>query len=64
MSQVMQEKVGAWLIEPGHTKQGLASMLGMTTQTLNNRLRGTYEWTWSEILTISKILGCTTEELT
>lgn len=39
-------------------------MLGMTTQTLNNRLRGTYEWTWSEILTISKILGCTTEELT
>lgn len=42
------EKVGAWLLIGGHTKQILAEKLGMSVGTLNNRLSGEFEWSWSE----------------
>lgn len=63
MNQSIQSKVGAWLLEPGRTKQELAGELGFTVQTLNNRLDGSREWSWKEIIQLARILGCTVEEL-
>lgn len=59
----INEKVGAWLLVQGHTKQSLASSLGMTPQTLNNRLDGTYDWTFNEVCSLADILGCKLDEL-
>lgn len=52
------EKVGAWLLIAGHTKQLLAEKLGMSVGTLNNRLSGEFEWSWSEVCQLAEIIGC------
>lgn len=52
------EKVGAWLLVAGNTKQLLAKQLGMSTGTLNNRLSGENEWTWNEVCRLADVLGC------
>lgn len=52
------EKVGAWLLIAGHTKQALAEKLGMSVGTLNNRLSGEFEWSWSEVCQLAEIIGC------
>lgn len=52
------EKVGAWLLTAGHTKQVLAEKLGMSVGTLNNRLSGEFEWSWNEVCQLSEIVGC------
>lgn len=59
----LNEKIGAWLLIPGHTKHELASLLGISHQTLNNRLDGTYDWQWSEIGTLAALLECPIESL-
>ena len=63
LNQSIQNKVGAWLLVRGRTKQELASELGFTVQTLNNRLDGSREWSWKEIIQLARILGCSIEEL-
>ena len=52
------EKVGAWLLKEGNTKTRLANALGVSVGTLNNRLSGDCEWTWSEVCALSDILEC------
>jgi DNA-binding XRE family transcriptional regulator len=63
MNQVIQDKIGVWLMQEDHSKQKLASELGFTVQTLKNRLDGTYEWSWNEMVTLAKILDCSITEL-
>ena len=52
------EKVGAWLLIGGHTKQILAEKLDISVGTLNNRLSGEFEWSWSEVCQLAEIIGC------
>lgn len=52
------EKVGAWLLTSGNTKQLLADKLGISVGTLNNRLSGEFEWSWNEVCTLAEIIGC------
>lgn len=52
------EKVGAWLVQKGNTKQLLAQQLGMSTVTLNKKLDGEVRWTWDEACALADILGC------
>ena len=63
MNQTMKDKIGAWLLDKNHTTQDLASQLDMSPQTLGNRLDGTFDWSWAEIVKLSKVLGCTPNEL-
>lgn len=63
LNESITKKVGAWLLEPKHTKRSLAASLGVSVATLNNRLKGRNGWTWSEISKLSDILACSTEEL-
>lgn len=53
-----KEKIGAWLLREGNTKALLASKLGISAGTLNNRLSGDCEWSWSEVCKLADILGC------
>lgn len=63
MSQTMQDRIGSWLLEKGHTKRGLAKELGISESTLANRLNGTHGWKWREIAALSQLLGCSVAEL-
>lgn len=63
MNQVIKTRVGAWLLERGHTKRSLAAELGMTTATLNNKLVGRYDWSWPQVIRLAEILGCTPDDL-
>lgn len=56
------EKVGAWLVQKGNTKQILANQLDMSTVTLNKKLDGDVRWTWDEVCSLADILGCELED--
>ena len=63
-TEAIRERVGAYLERDGETKKSIAHSLEMTTATLNNKLNGVTEFTMSEAIQLSKILGCTLSELT
>ena len=63
MTASMKTRIGAWLLEPGHTKTLLAELLGISLGTLANRLADTYSWSWAEIQTLCKVLDCTADDL-
>lgn len=62
-TQVINEKLGAWLLVDGHTRDQLAKELGMTRPTLFNRINGTAKWEWEEVVKVSKLVGCSLDEL-
>lgn len=59
----IKTRIGVWLLKPEHTKKELAFKLGMTPQTLTNRLDGTFPWRWSEVCALTEVIGCSLEEL-
>lgn len=63
-TEAIRERVGAYLERDGETKKMLAHSLDMSTTSLNNKLTGVTEFTVSEAIQLSKILGCTLSELT
>lgn len=54
----LAEKVGAWLLIKGNTKQKLADLIGCSVGTLNNHLAGVTDWSWSEVCALADALGC------
>ena len=62
-TQRINEKLGAWLLEEGHTRDQLAQELGMTRPTLANRLNGKAKWEWEEVILVSRLVGCTLNDL-
>lgn len=54
-NEIIREKLGAWLLDSDKTRGQLANEIGITRQTLVERLRGRTEWKWSEVLEISRI---------
>ena len=62
MQQKINEKLGAWFLA-GNSKSTLAEQLGITSQTLNNKINGSTKWYFSEVVTIAKLTGCTLDEL-
>lgn len=63
MSNIINEKLGAWLIENGNTQQKLAEEIGITRPTLRGRLYGKSKWEWDEVIEIARITGSTLNEL-
>ena len=58
----INEKIGAWLLVEGNTKQQLASALGISTVTLNKKLSGETEWLWSQVCMLADLFGCETTD--
>lgn len=52
------EKVGGWLQRPGNTKKKMAAELGITPDSLTNKLTGETLWLWLEVKKIASIIGC------
>lgn len=61
-SEPINRVLGAWLLDSGHTRDLLASKLGITRPTLNSRLK-IGGWSWVEVLRISDLTGVTPNEL-
>jgi len=59
----IKERVGAYLEREGKTKRWLADELGMTTVSLYSKLNGDTEFTFSQAIRLSEILGCTVNDL-
>ena len=62
-TQRINEKLGAWLLEEGHTRDMLAQELGMTRPTLANRLSNKASWEWEEVIKVSRLVDCSLDEL-
>ena len=52
------EKVGGWLQKSGNTKKKMAAELGITPDSLTNKLTRETPWLWNEVRTIALIIGC------
>lgn len=59
----INEKIGAWLLEKGHTQKGLAKILGISTVCLGDKLSGKTDWTWTQAKTLAEFFGCSLDEL-
>ena len=63
MNRVINEKLGAWLLVSGNTREKLADEIGITRPTLNGRLDGKSKWMWDEVVEVARITGCSLNEL-
>ena len=63
MTQQINEKIGAWLLENGNTREVLADKIGITRPTLNSRLSGESKWYWQEVVKVAEITKCSLNEL-
>jgi len=63
MNQVINEKIGAWLLVAGNTRDKLADFIGITRPTLASRLNGESRWYWEEVIKVSQLTGATLNEL-
>ena len=63
MTQIINEKLGAWLFVKGNTREKLADGLGITKLTLARRLVGDSAWKWAEVVRISEVTGVSLDEL-
>ena len=59
----IKERVGAYLEREGKTKRWLADSLNMSTVTLNAKLSGETEFSFSQAIRLSEILGCNVSDL-
>ena len=63
MNQIINEKLGAWLLMSGNTREKLADEIGITRPTLASRLNGESKWYWDEVIKVSQITGTSPNEL-
>ena len=63
MHRIINEKIGAWLLKNGNTREKLADEIGITRPTLASRLNGESKWRWEEVLKVSQITGASLNEL-
>lgn len=59
----IKQHITEYVRETGTTKDALADKLGISHGTFYNRLDGSRPWLFDEVLNLSKIVGCTIDEL-
>lgn len=55
--------IGYFMVEQKITREQMAKLLGMSTNSLRWKREGKKDWTWSEILRLSDITGKSPNEL-
>ena len=63
MTDRINEKLGAWLLQPGNDRDTLAERIGITLPTLRERLTGRNQLKWSEVIKVAEITDCSLDEL-
>ena len=61
-TQIINEKVGGLLLG-GMSRDNIAKELGMSRRTLTNRINGTAKWEFEEVLRLSRLVGCSLDDL-
>ncbi|AEB07379.1 putative phage repressor [Coriobacterium glomerans PW2] len=61
--EMIAEQVRLWLSKDGNSMDALAGKLNLSSADLQKKLSGKSEWYWSQVLTISEVLGCRLEDL-
>ena len=56
--------IADYLKSEGITREAMAQKLNMSSNSLRWKREGKYDWSWSEIIELSKLIGCTIDELT
>ena len=56
--------IGYYMADNKLTREQMSELIGMSTNTLRWKREGKSEWTLSEILKLSEIIGKTPDELT
>ncbi len=59
----LSEKVGEYAEKNGETKDSIADKLGISRSSFFNKLRGAYEFSFSEAYDLSRLLGISMDEL-
>ena len=62
-SKKLNTRINVYLAVNETTKDALAKELGMTRQTLHNKISGVSEFKLSEAVQLSKLLDCDVDEL-
>ena len=55
--------IGYFMVEQKLTREQMAELLGISTNTLRWKREGKTDWSWSEILRLSDITGKSPDEL-
>ena len=64
MNRLIVERVGAFLEVSGMTRKAFAKAIGINTrESLNNKLQGRTDFTFSEIVAMCDLIGCTPNDL-
>lgn len=63
MTDAINATVGKWLLDTSHTKVQLANELGVTVETLTNKLQGETKWYWREVCQLADYLGVNLNDL-
>ena len=63
MTERINEKIGAWLLEEGNSRSLLAKEIGISRPALNKRLAGSTKWNWNEVIIVAQITGTSLNEL-
>lgn len=61
--EAIKERLGAYLAGSGSTKANVAEALGVSTTTLNAKLRGESEWTLAQGFALADLMGCSVDDL-
>lgn len=63
MTDKINEKLGAWLLKEGNTRELLAEQIGISRPALLARLNGTSKWYWGEVVKVAQLTECDLNEL-
>lgn len=63
MNEKINEKLGAWLLREGNTRELLAKEIGISRPTLQARLDGRSKWNWEDVIQISRVTSTSLDEL-
>ncbi len=56
MSKINQI-LGAWLLQKGHTREQLATAAGVSVAALNDKIAGITKWKWDEVCDIADFIS-------
>ena len=59
----IRERLGAYLMRTGATKQSVADELGITTVTLASKLRGDSYFDLEQAFKLADLIGCSVDDL-
>ena len=60
---IIDKAIGYYMVDEKLTQESMAKRLNMTANTLRWKREGKNDWSWSEILSLSELLGKTPDEL-